>query len=292
MRRLATTAVLAAVLLSATACSGVNTAPDQIALHYAAGGFTSQKFEECVNPGTRKNNEGVDEQFFYYPVGQRTFKFSSDAGSDAAALTASTRDQQEITVRGTITFTLNTSCTKYVDDDEREWPGGKLQKFHEEVGQRNGAAFTEDSSQRPAGWVPLLITFVGAPTERSLDQSGGAYTWQNIYGDTKTQADFAAEARRLLPEKMSAAAGGEQYFDVLGVELDKPGIPDSLKAQFQAAEQARIEQETAAQKRAFQEGWPGGIGGYQDFQRKEAETRCLNEGRCPVVVPGAFPVVR
>jgi hypothetical protein len=290
------TALLVAALAAGTLLSGCSTyaRPDtsSIGLMYTGGDWDTKTFQGCVRPGDNKA-EDWGGTTAYYPTGVITVDFAARPDSEMGPIGVSTSNSQEIIQAGTTSVRLQgLDCAPYTDKNGKTWPGGKLQKFHEEVGQRNSAAFTADSSQRPAGWVPLLITFVGAPTERSLDQAGGAYTWQNIYGDAATQGAFAAEARRLLPEKMAAATGGEQYFDVLGVELDKPGIPEALKTQFQAAEQARIEQETATQKRDFQNAWPGGISGYQDFQRKEAETRCLNEGRCPVVVPGAFPAVR
>lgn len=291
IRRVVAAAAAVGVVLGLSACS-TYARPDtsSIGLMYSGGDYDVKEFQGCVTPGGNKA-EDWGGKTVYYPTGVITFDFSARQGAETGPIGVSTSNNQEMIQAGTVSLRLQgLDCKPYTDSTGKVWPGGKLQKFHEEVGQRNGAAFTEDSSAIPGGWVPTLIKFAGAPTERALDQAGGIYPWQDIYGKADVQASFAKEAIRLLPEKMGAAAGGEQYFDVLGVELDKPTVPEALRVQLAAQEAAILEQNTASQKKAFQESWPGGQAGYQAFQRQEAETRCLNEGRCPVVVPGAFPV--
>jgi hypothetical protein len=199
---------------------------------------------------------------------------------------------QELIVSGLITFTLDTSCEKWTDTaaPPKTWPGGKLQKFHETIGRSNDAAFGEDSTIVPQGWVNVLGKFLGGPANRVMDTTAGAYTWQQMYSDPEIVKAFTEKVVADLPNQIKDATGGDSFFNIISIQIDKPTLPEDLLAEMRIKEREILAQDTAAQKRAFQESWPGGIAGYQAFQRQEAETRCLNEGRCPVVVPGGFPV--
>lgn len=283
-------ALAAAVALSA--CSTYAT-PDtsSIGLAYTGGSWDSKAFQKCVAPG---GNEAIDNggDTAYYPVGTRTWAFGDGSGNDSGPILVSTSNNQELVVSGLITFTLDTSCTPWKDGAGKDWPGGKIQKFHETIGRSKGAFFEADSTAVPQGWKDTLGLFLGGPANRVMDTAGGAVTWQNLYSDTASVNTFTKTVSDSLPAKIKDATGGDEFFKIVAVQVNKPTVPDSLRSLLEAQQAAILEQDTAGQKRAFQESWPGGIAGYQAFQRQEAETRCLNEGRCPVVVPGAFPVPR
>jgi hypothetical protein len=289
--------VVGGVLLAIAVLSGCSTyaRPDtsSIGLMYSGGDYDVKTFQGCVLPG-----DNIAEDWggstAYYPTGVITVDFAARPDSEMGPIGVSTSNNQEIIQSGTTSIRLQgLDCKPYTDATGKVWPGGKLQKFHEEVGQRNGAAFGADSSQRPSGWVPVLITFVGAPTERSLDQAGGVYPWQDIYGKADIQGAFAKEAIRLLPEKLAAAAGGEQYFDVLSVELDKPQVSGALKDQMERAEADALARTNAQADQDFIATFPGGAPAYQawkdqqsDARLKDSMSRCFDEGRCNAVPVG------
>lgn len=282
----------AALSLLLTGCSTYAT-PDtsSIGLAYTGGSWDAKYFEKCVPPG---GNVAIDNggDTAYYPVGTRTWAFGDGQSFDSGPILVSTSNNQELVVSGLITFTLDTDCAKWTDGSGKEWPGGKIQKFHETIGRSKGAAFGEDSTIVPQGWKDVLTLFLGGPANRVMDTAGGTVTWQQLYSDAATVTSFQKTVTADLPAKIKDATGGDEFFHIISVQIDKPTVPDALRMQLEAQQAAILEQDTAGQKRAFQESWPGGIAGYQAFQRQEAETRCLNEGRCPVVVPGAFPVSR
>ena len=108
--RIAALAVLAMVV---TGCSIGNTTASEVALQYGAGPFDSRVFVACVPSGTRSIDD-VNDDHYYYPSGQRDFTFTAEGG-DAAPLTSATKDPTEVTVSGTVKFTLNTDCTQFTD---------------------------------------------------------------------------------------------------------------------------------------------------------------------------------
>lgn len=280
------------VMCSVTACSDYAT-PDtsSVGLAYTGGDYDEKKFEKCVPAG---GNERIDwaGTTAYYPQGTRTWDFSDRSGADSGPILVSTSNNQELIQGGTITFTLDTDCTKWTDTAKppKEWPGGKLQKFHETIGRSKGAAFGEDSTVVPQGWRDTLVLFLGGPANRVMDDTGAGSTWQNLYSDKPTVDAFTKKVIDDLPAKIKDATGGDEFFKIISVQLDKPTVPEALRLQLQQKEVDILAQDTATQKRLFQESWPGGVQGYQAFQHQEAETKCLDEGRCPVVVPGAMPV--
>jgi len=290
LRAVAALAVTA--MIGLTACSTYAT-PDtsSVGLAYTGGSWDSKAFQKCVPAG---GNEAIDNggDTAYYPVGTRTWAFGNGPGYDSGPIAVSTSNNQELLVSGLITFTLDTDCTKWVDGatPPKEWAGGKIQKFHETIGRSKGAFFGEDSTVVPQGWKDVLALFLGGPANRVMDTAGGAVTWQQLYSDAGTVTTFTKTVTDDLPAKIKDATGGDEFFKIISVQIDKPTVPDALRGELEAQQRAILEQSTADQKRAFQDNWPGGQAGYQAFQRQEAETKCLNEGRCPVVVPGTLPV--
>lgn len=275
-------------------CSYAQPDTSSVGLSYVGGTTENKTFNMCVPPGAleREDSGGAT---YYYPAQSSviTYDFSNRQGAESGPILVSTKDNQEMVQSGTINLRLLTSCEQFADPPElggRVWKGGQLEKFHVNIGQRNAAFFTEDSSQIPPGWLSVLSKFVGAPAERAMDQKGGEYSWRTLYSDAATQKAFGEKVTAELPERIKSSTGGVMYFELISVELDKPTIPDTLRNQLVEAERAQIEQGSAEQKRAFQAQWPGGEAAYQAFQRREAEIDCIRQGRCPVVIPGTFPV--
>lgn len=290
--------VVAALVVTLSGCSDY-ARPDtsSVGLSYEGGDVEAKKFYKCVQPGDSVAEDwGGTTAYYPNPSAVITVDFSDRVGAEAPPIKVSTSNQQEMIQTGTINLRLKSDCTPMDDPPElggKHWPGGVLQRFHEEIGQRNGAAFTDDSSVIPQGWISSLQKFVAAPAERAMDNVGPEYTWQNLYSNKTFQDEFAGKVKDELPNRMTSSTGGYMYFEIISVELDKPTVPEGLRGEMEAKEKQLQAQQTDEQKRAFIAAWPGGTAGYEAFQaqqRRDAETACLQQGRCPVVVPGAFPV--
>lgn len=256
------------IALAATGCSTVNTAPDQVALHYSGGSFSSQTFKECVNPGVRAVN-GPSDKHYYYPQGQRTFKFSTDDGSDSGALTASTKDSQELVVKGTVTFTLNTDCAR-------------LRKFHEQIG-RKYTAYTEDSGAEPsAGWDRMIGVYIKDVLDRAVDNEALKYGWLELYNSTESKARWEHDVLGAFPALVKSLAG-DDYFTINAVVLQKPDIADGLKAQLRGKQEATLRAEAANVDRKTAESWPGGIQAYLAYQQQLAINKAITDGKVRII---------
>lgn len=281
-------AILAAASL--TACSYATPDTSSVGLSYTGGVVESQTFDKCVDPG-HKEATNWGGSTYYYPVGTRTWTFSNGPGADTGPILVSTSNNQELIVSGTITFNLDTSCTPYTDKTGREWPGGKLQLFHDTVGRSKGAFFDEDSTVIPQGWRDTLGIYLGGPTNRAMDQQGGAYAWQDLYSRQDVANAFTAAVKQAIPPLIEAQTGGENFFKIIDIQLDKPTVPDGLRGELENRERAILAQQTADSQKAFAENWPGGLPGYQAYLRQQAETKCLDTGKCNLVPQGAAVAV-
>lgn len=294
-RRLTLAATAAMAVLGLTACSTYAT-PDTAlkGLAYTGGSWDSKAFQKCIEPGS---NEVIDNggSTFYYPVGIRTWTFSNTSGADSPPITVSTSNNQELLQSGTITFELNTDCNKYVDTRGREWPGGPLQSFHDTIGRSANAFFDDESTVVPQGWRDTLGKFLGGPVNTSMDLKGGEYTWEGLYTDPAKVDEWIKKVQADMPAQLSALTGGEQYFKIISIRLDKPQLPGPLKAQFEQAEVDRKARENAAANQAAAGNFPGGPEAQQAWRSREAEIArvqaeadCLANAQCPktIVVTG------
>lgn len=295
-RRIAAAGTLVLAAAALAGCASVDTAPDQVALHYAGGGvMDSRKFVKCVGPSTLKNFQGAGENFYYYPAGRRTFKFSTDAGSDAGPLTASTSDEQEITVKGTITFTLNPSCRAFTDGGGKHWPGGKLQKFHELIGAKNWnghrAYSTEPGEDPGAGWDAMIGVYIKDVADRAVDNEALKYRREQLYNNARDKAHWEKDVIAAIPGLVKAQAG-EDFFVINNVVLQKPDISDVLKAQLANKQAAVLRSQTAETDKATATKFPGGITGYLNYQRQLAVNKAIESGQVKVLpVPQGSDII-
>ena len=290
-RRLALTLAGVTAVVGLTACSSYAT-PDtsQVGLAYTGGSWDSKAFQKCIAPG---GNEVIDNggETFYYPAGTRTWTFSTMPGADSGPILVSTANNQELVQSGTITFTLNTDCTPYTDAQGRAWPGGPLQAFHDKVGRSAGAFFTDESTQVPQGWRDTLGKYLGGPANRVMDLKGGEYTWEQLYADPTKVNEWIGKVKTDIPAQLAALSGGDTYFTIVDIQLDKPDLPPGLKAQFQQAEVDRKTRENAAANQAAASQFPGGPVAQQEWRAreadialKEAEATCLANAQCPKIL--------
>jgi hypothetical protein len=274
---------------------------------YTGGDWDSKAFLKCVEPGS---NEAVDNggDTYYYPITTRTYVFSNLHGADAPPIGVSTSNNQELQVGGTITFTLDTSCDPWdemnPDPDgpgplpapgtvKKHWPGGKLQAFHDTIGRSKGAFFTEESTVVPPGWVDAMNIYLGGPANRTMDQVGGGYTWQDLYSDKAKTGLFIDAVKNQIPAQIAALTGGAEFYKVTDIQLDKPEVSGELKTQMERAEASALARTNAQADVDFAARFPGGSAAYQAWkdqqslaQLRDAQARCFNEARCNAVPVG------
>ena len=286
----ALTAASVLVAVAAAGCATADTAPSQVALHYSGGPLSSQTFQNCVPSGTL-DYEGPADIHYYYPTGQRTFKFSDDPGSDAPPLQATSRDGQILDVSGTITFTLNTSCEQFTDAAGKTWPGGKLQKFHETLGSQDRAFASEGGEEPGQGWRVLLGKYLKDPADRTVDAQALLFGWAELDSDPTAKTRWEQAVVAGIPELVLSQAG-EDFFTINNIVLQKPKIPDTLQTERQNNEAAKLRATTADTDKGAAQNFPGGIQGYLDYQQQLAVNKAIQEGRVQVIpIPQGSPVI-
>jgi uncharacterized ParB-like nuclease family protein len=282
---IATTAVLAA------GCSIANTTAADVALQYEGGPLDSKAYYSCVPSSTREIND-VSDTHYYYPAGQRDFTFGNAKGMDSAALTSTTRDSQEISVSGTIKFTLNTSCSEFTDPTGKKWPGGVLQFFHELIGMKYSAANEDGGKPTNGGWNRMVSNYVGAALDRATDNEALNYDWQKLYADTATKAKWEKDVLNQLPSVLKSLTQGVDVFKINAVLLQKPGIAPKLSDGLTEKQAAQLRAQAADVDKQAAANFPGGIAGYQQYQQQQAINEAIKSGRVKVLpVPQGSPVI-
>jgi hypothetical protein len=222
-----------ALIIGASGCSTVSTEPDEVALHYSGGSFSSKNFKNCVDASTR-NTDGAGDKHYIYPKGQRTYSFTGAEGSERGPM-AVTTGSQELQVPGFVTFTLNTDCDV-------------LREFHEKVGNKYKAY------KDGGGWDDFLNDYIAVPLSATLNKAAGSIetpdgatrdqNWELLYNDTATQNEFEDYVKENLPDEIEQTLGGTdgaQFITVNDVAIAKPEIDGDLKESLKSKETARID---------------------------------------------------
>lgn len=283
-----------AVAISGLVLAGCTIAnPDSThkGLHYTNGAFSSRNFEYCVDSGT-KNTGGAGDDDFYYPSGQRTFTFSRAEGSDSGPLDVNTAGGQiQLVQEGQITFTLNTDCSEYTDAQGKKWPGGRLQKFHETIGQKTGAFTEDENADTGDGWKKFLNEYVGAVINKAVDNEGQKDQWMDLYGKADTRAAWEKRVKDSIPALVKAQLGDDLIL-INNVQLQTPQVPDSIKQEMEKQQAAvlrkttsDIDQQNAKQFANFDE--------YLKYQQALAVNEAIKQGKANINIstPGQSIIV-
>ena len=286
-RALAPSLLIPALLLAG--CSIANPTSSEVSLQYGAGPFDSRKFVECE---TARDVSDVNDDHYYYPSGQRDFTFGDGEGLDAAALTSTTQDSQEIKVTGTVKFTLNTDCAQFTDPTGKVWPGGKLQMFHELIAYKYEAAPTDGGEQMEGGWSELLRNYVGAALDRATDNEALKYPWQKLYTDTAAKAQWEKDVLEQLPDILRSLTQGVDLITINSVLLQKPGIQAALVQGLTEKQAAELRGQAVEVDKQAAASFPGGIVAYQQYQQQQAVNQAIKDGKVQVLpVPQGSPVI-
>lgn len=283
---------LAVGVVTLAGCSIVNTTSSEIALQYGGGPFDSVKFVQCTPTGDRETRD-VNDTEYYYPVGQHEWTFGSQAGADSPPLTSVTQDGQQISVTGTIKFTLNTDCSSWKDSTGKTWPGGKIQAFHELIDSNYHAAPTDGGQDmvEPA-WNNLLGNYLGAAVDRADDTEALNFGWQDLYSSAKATTQWGSEVQGDIPSILNNLTFGADIFHIDAVLLQKPDIQPALKDGLASKQAAVLRQQAAAVDQNAAKSFPGGITGYQAYQEQQAINQAILNGKVQVIpVPQGSPVI-
>lgn len=231
-------AFVALMVITVARPTTVSTGPDQVALHYKDGPFSSRRFADCISPSTRVW-DGPGDRHFAYPSSQTNFVFG--AGGDGAAITFVTKDGIEMTVDGVANLLLNTDCKA-------------LQAFHDLIGNRYNAYM--DGSERSEGWRNMLSVYIARPLQTAIDRAGQKYTYTELYVDPASKAKWESDVVAALPELVNRQTDGDvAFFENFAITLQKPEPPqavkDALIEQQEAVARAKAaEAEAAAKQKA------------------------------------------
>jgi len=229
MKRIFVAAIAALALFSMNACSSVSTEPDEVALHYSGGSFSSKNFQDCVDPSNREYN-GPSDSHYIYPAGQRTFSFTGAEGSEQGPITVTTNDGQNLNVPGFVTFTLDTTCET-------------LRDFHEKVGMKYGAY------KDGGGWDAFLNDYIAVPLTSAMNKASLDSGWYALYSSSEAQADFEEYVKANLPAEVEKALGAD-FLTINAVQISKPQPNEELTAALAQKEQAKIENDAQKERNA------------------------------------------
>jgi hypothetical protein len=231
IKKILVSAAVLGGLVVMSACSGVSTEPDEVALHYKGGSASSAKFANCVAASDR-NFDGPGDTHYVYPDGQRTFSFTGAAGSEQAPVNVTTKDSQTLAVPGFVTFKLNTDCDT-------------LRKFHETVGKKYAAY--KDGKPGNAGWNEFLNDYLAVPLTKAMNQAALSNNWEELYSQEAKQTAFEKAVVAALPASVKKALGGD-YLTILEVSISKPTPSQGLLDQLAQKEQNRLANLAQAEK--------------------------------------------
>lgn len=239
-RLLALAVACALSSLALSGCTSGRPAPDQVGLHYSGGPLSGSSFQGCVAGGTRKIF-GPGDKTIYYPTGQRTFEFSGDADHDADPIRIVSQDNIELTVSGVATFNLDTDCSKKTING-REYPGGAIQYFHEQMGIKFSAWMDKDGTTSD-GWERMLRTYFGQALQKAMNDAAQGLPYRKLYNDPTTKDKWEKQVIAAFPAQVRALSGGDFFLNPR-VTIQKPQIPDDVQAAL-AQEQIAIAQNNA-----------------------------------------------
>lgn len=276
-----------AVAIAATlaSCSEVYTNSSEKALEYEGGSFDGKNYVACYDTGTHEY-PGAGNTFAYYPTGQRDFTFSNakDARSDMAALTVTTKDNQELIVNGTVKLTLNTDCKEFKDPTGKVWPGGRLQMFHELIGKKYGANNTEGDQPQGDGWGDMLQNYVGAALDSAMDTAALNYNQLALYSDSEVKREWQADVKKALPEILRQLTQGVDMFTINTVLVQKPTVRGKISDALTEKQAAVLRGDAAEIDVKAAKSFPGGYIAYKDYLRETAINQAIKDGKVKVQV--------
>lgn len=203
--------IVAIVMLSST----VSTGSDEVLVHKGGGIVEAATAKGCVTPATRELKKPGDS-YYSYPANQRDYNFTNSESRDGDPFTVVSKDNQTLVIYGTLFFTLNQDCKT-------------LQEFHDKIGNRKSAYFTEGMDKTPAGWLNVLNTYMRPALDSTLDRVAKQYTWTQLYSDPSIKDELNnavnAQVKSLINQQFE---GNAEYFTNYSAQILQPQAPQEL----------------------------------------------------------------
>lgn len=227
-------AAVAAVFALGTAGCTVATSSDGALVHKGGGIVEAADPKGCVAPANREI-ERPGDAYYLYPVNQRTYEFSTSAGADGPPITVISKDGQELSIMGTLSFNLNSDCAV-------------LQRFHDVVGNREHAYF-ENTSETPAGWNIMLEKYMRPSIDSTLDRVAKQYTWKELYADVSIKDKMNTEINNKVSSLINQRFEGEEEFFInFSALILQPQADAELVASVKAVESSKANAEAVKTK--------------------------------------------
>ncbi len=237
MKRWIAAAFATVLAVTLTGCATASTEPDLVALHYKGGALSAKEFIDCLPPSSRSGYDPGDN-YVGYPTRQVSYDATGGDASEADSFKVVSKDNAEMAVPATVTFTLKTDCET-------------LRKMHETIGSRYAAGFDPEkgTAEAPAGWVNMLNFVIGKPLDSSLDRMAQQYNWRDLWNNPEVKTKLETEVNDSISELVSRQAGGD-FFEGFSVLVQKPepveqGLKDAI-----SLEQTEVAKSQADKARA------------------------------------------
>lgn len=214
MKKIVAIALAGGVALALTGCSTAAQS-DEVVVHKGGGIVEAAVAKGCILPATRELSKPGDA-YYSYPSSPRVYDFTGGKNSDGDPFNVVSSDGQTLTVPGTLTFSLNTTCEI-------------LQRFHDKYGSRNGAYFTDGMQNTPDGWVKVLNIYMRPALDSTLDRVAKQYKWTQLYSDPtiKDELNKAVNesVRTLINQQFES---NDEYFVGYSALIQQPQAPSDL----------------------------------------------------------------
>lgn len=253
LKRIIASLIAVAAIPVLSGCSGYSAEPDQVGVHVddyliIKGDKT---IENCF--GIKGENpagyDGPGDKHYYYPAGQRTYKFAGANEDEAKKLGADSpvisvvKDNITLNLSGTVTFKLTDDCEL-------------LKKFHQQIGikkwgeSQHAAWISDGGDQDYSGWQSMLDVYIEQPLQRAATDAllNERESYLGLYNG-KGRSNFEKAIQEDLPGSVQSLAG-DAYFTDFKVQVQKPSIPNGVAEALTAKEIAKAQNE--AQKLANQ----------------------------------------
>lgn len=293
IRRITAVAVLALAGAALTACTSVSTEPDQVALQYEGGSFSSKKYGTYVDSST-KEWFGPGDMVYVYPKGQRAYDATGGEGSERGPITSPSKDSVELATPISVTFELK------VDDKT-------LKQFHELIGIKYKAFAEDGATDTSAGWTTMLNFYMGQSLDTTVDRVLAGYDWQDAYNNPEVRTKIEAEVKAQLPALVASKMQAD-YFENWAVQVQRPSptnqqLKDNIAAAqnnvaaAQAAEAkakadeaaARAQVAVAGQEAAKRKAEISAYGSVSEYNKAQAINKGINPYQPTYIVPGTAP---
>lgn len=298
-KSITTTAILAAAACALVGCTSVSTEPDQTALQYEGGSFSSKKYGTIVGPSTREMF-GMSDTVYVYPMGQRAYDATGGDKAERGPFTSASKDGVELATPLSITFELK------VDE-------ASLRKFHELIGIKYKAYYdgdgedVSDPSGVSAGWRSMLDFYVGQSLDATVDRIIATYAWRDAYGDAAIRTKIEDAIKADLPAIVNSKMQGT-FLENYAVQVQRPvptnaellkaiadaqnniALSEAAKAKATADKETAQAQVAVAQAEAQKrKAEISAYGSVDEYNRAQAIEKGINPYQPTYIVPGTAP---